>query len=236
MWHTRGRGFRKNQTTCDHQAIAGSVCLQTRLQSLVAKADQRDPRSPDSSLYLKQMSDVRDRLNAVIWLAHSEQIFKGSHDYLLESMFLQLRKVLELIAFGSLTANQAKYAAAHAQFEKHWKAAKILKDLETVNPDFYPRPAKLTKVPVKGEAANYALLTDGFLTKDEFVFLYDISSAVIHTKIHSLRRVRLKSDTTSPCGLSEFVSCCGFTSCTSLTTADGLSTRPRRANRVSTPF
>jgi len=128
------------------------------------------------------MRDVRDRLNAVMWLAHSEQIFKGSHDYLLESMFLQLRKVLELVAFGSLTANQAKYAAAHAQFEKHWKAAKILKDLEAVNPDFYPRPAKLTRVPVKGEAANYALLTDGFLTKDEFVFLYDISSAVIHTR------------------------------------------------------
>lgn len=148
----------------------------------MAKADQRDPSAPDSSLYLKQMGDVRDRLNAVMWLAHSEQIFKGSHDYLLESMFLQLRKVLELIAFGSLTANQAKYAAAHAQFEKHWKAAKILKDLEAVNSDFYPRPAQLTKVPATGEAANYALLTDGFLTKDEFVFLYDISSAVIHTR------------------------------------------------------
>jgi hypothetical protein len=148
----------------------------------VGKTAQHDASAPDSNVYLKQMGEVRDRLNAVMWLAYSEQVFKGSHDYLLESMFLQLRKVLELIAFGSLTANRAKYADAHAEFEKHWKAAKMLKALEAVNPDFYPRPAKLRKVPEKGEAARYELLKDGFLTKDDFIFLYDISSAVVHTR------------------------------------------------------
>jgi hypothetical protein len=141
-----------------------------------------DPSSPDSSLYLKQMSEVRDRLNAVIWLAYSEQVFQRSHHYVVESMFLQLRKVLELIAFGSLTANKAKYASAYAEFAKHWNAKKLLKALGAVNPQFYPTPVKLIKVPAKGEAARYEILKDGFLTQDEFVFLYEISSKVIHTR------------------------------------------------------
>ena len=43
----------------------------------------------------------------------------------MELMLLQLRMSLELIAFSSLTANKHKYAAVHAGFETHWRAAKI---------------------------------------------------------------------------------------------------------------
>src|SRR5450759_4622763 len=67
-----------------------------------------DPSSPDTSIYIQCMSEVRERLDAVMLLAFSEKVFKGTSDFLLETQFLQLRKVLEVMAFASLTANQAK--------------------------------------------------------------------------------------------------------------------------------
>src|ERR1700731_738919 len=59
-----------------------------------------------------------------------------------ELVFLQLRKILELLAFASLTANREKYAAAHKKFATFWRAKDMLQDLEKVNPDFYPRPVQ----------------------------------------------------------------------------------------------
>ena len=58
----------------------------------------------------------------------------------LESACLQLRQVLELIAFGSLCANKSAYSAVHADFAKHWNAELLLRDLERVNSGFYPVP------------------------------------------------------------------------------------------------
>jgi hypothetical protein len=38
-----------------------------------------------------------------------------------ETIGLQFRKILELIAFASLTANKKLYATAYANFSKHWE-------------------------------------------------------------------------------------------------------------------
>jgi len=131
------------------------------------------------------MSEVRERLDAVMLLAFSEKVFKGTSDFLLETQFLQLRKVLEVMAFASLTANQAKYAAAHAKFATHWNAARMLGCLEEINPDFYPMPAVVRKVAPGPNARirwEYQVVRDGFLSRDDFVFLYDTSSMIVHTR------------------------------------------------------
>jgi len=43
----------------------------------------------------------------------------------IELIFVQFRKILELIAFSTLTANREKYSIAHANFSLHWKAKSI---------------------------------------------------------------------------------------------------------------
>ncbi|MBI3401650.1 MAG: hypothetical protein HY048_09540 [Acidobacteria bacterium] len=92
---------------------------------------------------------------------------------------LQLRMVLELIAFASLCAHKDTYAAVHANFAKHWKASLLLKELASMHPDFYPKPVRFDHIK-EGGVRHFARV-DGFLTQEEFVRLYDVCSQVIHT-------------------------------------------------------
>src|ERR1039457_3127959 len=57
-----------------------------------------------------------------------------------ETVGLQFRKIFELIAFASLAANHDQYSLAYSDFAKHWEAAKLLKNLQRINPNFYPKP------------------------------------------------------------------------------------------------
>jgi hypothetical protein len=142
------------------------------------------PPPPDSSLYMKSMIQIRERLDTVMWLFASVNFLKHEAFFSTELIFLQFRKLLELLAFASLTVNKELYAKAHANFETHWRAKRMLEDLKKVNPDFYPWPLMVAgsakEMSEKGRF-HYELLKDGFLTPDEFVELYDASSQVIHT-------------------------------------------------------
>src|ERR1035437_3686805 len=66
------------------------------------------------------------------------QVFDEVFD--IELIFVQFRKVLELIAFSSLTANKDKYSVAYANFGVHWKAKSMLQAVGKLNPNFYPVP------------------------------------------------------------------------------------------------
>lgn len=92
---------------------------------------------------------------------------------------LQLRMVLELVAFASLSAHKGAYAAAHANFARHWKAALLLKELAAIHPDFYPQPRRLDRLK-DGGVAHFDQVDD-FLTQEQFVTLYDLCSQVVHT-------------------------------------------------------
>ena len=53
---------------------------------------------------------------------------------------LQLRKMYELIAFATLSANRERYARIRQSYEKDWDIAWITKLIENVNPRFLPIP------------------------------------------------------------------------------------------------
>ncbi len=93
-----------------------------------------------------------------------------------ESAYLQFRKILELIAMGSLIVNNEVYSQAHQNFEKHWNARRIVESLEQLNPDFYPQP-----LDEKYQGKDLVDKKDGFLTKDNFIELYRICGALLHT-------------------------------------------------------
>lgn len=62
---------------------------------------------------------------------------------------LQLRKVYELIAFATLSANREKYSRIRASYEKDGDIARITKIIENINPDFLPIAIaeKITLIP-----------------------------------------------------------------------------------------
>lgn len=100
----------------------------------------------------------------------------------IESIYLQYRKILEQIAFGSLISNRDKFSQVYARFSKYWNAAELLRDLQRVNSDFYPKPKLEEPSPdpkVKGHLVDK---TEGYLTKGEFLELYGRSGDILHER------------------------------------------------------
>jgi hypothetical protein len=136
--------------------------------------------SDDIRLYINCMEEVRDRINLVTAIV-AHIVTTGRDLFDTELVFVHLRKVLELIAFASLTANKAKYSAAHAKFAEHWKSKLMLKELEKINPEFYPMPIGQPQLQANG-VKHIPAVTEGFLTKNDFEFLYDKSSDILHVR------------------------------------------------------
>lgn len=104
------------------------------------------------------------------------------HEYFVdEFVFVQIRKILELIAFGSMSSNIVLYQRKYSDFSGQRRAKNILKNLNSINPDFYPQPLKPSDEPSKTRDFSFEMVTEGFLTRDDFLFLYDACSIAIHS-------------------------------------------------------
>jgi hypothetical protein len=105
----------------------------------------------------------------------------GHQDLNVELIFLHFRKALEEIAFASLSANREKYSQARASFATEWNARRMLGFIEKVNPNFYPVPLKPPQEIARGQK-HFDRVTEDYLTKDDFVTLYDGSAEVLHCR------------------------------------------------------
>jgi hypothetical protein len=131
----------------------------------------------DTKLYINCMEDARFRVNFVKDLP-ARNGTTGFQVIDQELVFLQMRKILEIIAFASLTANRAKYDAAYKKLTTVWRAKDMLRQLEKINPEFYPLPIQPPQLQPDG--TKHCAAVDGFLTKDDFVSLYDVASSFLH--------------------------------------------------------
>jgi hypothetical protein len=91
---------------------------------------------------------------------------------------LQLRKTLELVAYAALAANRERYGQAHADVDRAWSAKRILERLRRMHPHFYPVP--VAPVPQGPNRWHFEEVEDGFLTQDDFEFLFDKCCDVVH--------------------------------------------------------
>ena len=138
-----------------------------------------DPKVP-AAMYCDLMEDIKRRIKLITKFTSGELQF-DSEQFAYECVSVQLRKVLELIAFGSLCANKTKYAQVHGNFARHWNAKRLLKDLGEVHSGFYPTPMRFSRTKSDGTKL-LDRVTHGFLTPDDFVVLYDKCSQVIHSR------------------------------------------------------
>jgi hypothetical protein len=133
----------------------------------------------DLDLYLNLMTEVKRRTNAIndILKKAKTTSYQATN---IEFMCLQLRKMLELISLGSLVANKKEFEEQQIKFQKFWHAKRIISDIERLNPDFYPKPIK--EVPTSNPAIKNDLveLKTGFLTKEEFIKVYEKCGKIMH--------------------------------------------------------
>ncbi|HVC59647.1 MAG TPA: hypothetical protein VND19_04685 [Acetobacteraceae bacterium] len=138
------------------------------------------PLKTDIQTYCDYIAEVRPRLDVIQDFIDGKAT-TGLEPCNVEFIFLQFRKILELIAFASLTANKDAYSAAHAKFAQHWKAKSMLGELAKVNPRFYPDPLNPPRETAPG-FKHFECPADGFMTISEFAILYDAASDLMHTR------------------------------------------------------
>lgn len=127
------------------------------------------------------MREVKRRIEVIDYflLAGGHALYRPTT---IESMCLQVRHILELIAFASLCANHGAYSKIHKDFASHWNAELLIRDLGRINPDFYPIPR--VELPSPDPLVKHQLedLKEEFLTKEEFVIAYKKCGAMMHAR------------------------------------------------------
>jgi hypothetical protein len=99
----------------------------------------------------------------------------------IESIYLQFRKILESVALGSLVANKDVFSAVYQDFAKYWNAELLVKDIERLNPRFYPRPIVQKPSERPGTKMDWESRDNDFLTKDDLIKLYKKCGAIMHS-------------------------------------------------------
>lgn len=131
--------------------------------------------------YCKCMEEIKRRVEAVnsIIQRHCTTICQATN---IEFMCLQIRSILELIALGSLVTDEVEYKKRSRGLANNpWNAKVILREIERINPNFYPVPGKQVIDPKAGKVKEVINITEGYLTRDEFPGVYNKCSDVIHS-------------------------------------------------------
>lgn len=97
-----------------------------------------------------------------------------------ESICLQIREILELIALASLVANKSEYEKQRKNFYQDWNAKRILETLDKANPQFYPSPSEQIISPDTGKVVEVKTITSGYLSRADYEALYDECSDLLH--------------------------------------------------------
>jgi hypothetical protein len=129
--------------------------------------------------YLAVLVEIKRRTKVIddIISADSRLRYRATS---IETACLQIRKILELIAFGSLIANVRMYSAQHRKFAEHWNPKFMLKDMARVNPHFYPLPIIQKPSAIPGIEMDWVDRGPDYLTKDDFLFAYDKCGGILH--------------------------------------------------------
>jgi hypothetical protein len=85
--------------------------------------------SPDIIAYTAVMEDIKRRQEVVVAL-HKREIDLRYPVVQIESMILQVRIILELVALASLAAHKSVFEQNKKKFQSHWELVRILKDVE----------------------------------------------------------------------------------------------------------
>ena len=133
------------------------------------------------SLYADRMKEIVKRTN-VIDAFLDRRISALYVPTTVESIYLQFRNILELIATASLIVNESARVALNEEGRRKWHAGDILDAVEEVNPSFfYPKPIRAKKSHLPEGQYNHRDFKGDYLTREQFSTLYDVCSRTIHT-------------------------------------------------------
>ena len=132
----------------------------------------------DRDKYLQLMREIKRRTEVVNHFIQNPA-FALYQQTAVESTCLQIRMILELVALGSLVANQDYWSKSLRAMRNAWNAGDIVKELRKINPDFYPHP--LIELPGQGIVqSKLEDRTGDVLSEDEFGDVYGRLGNILH--------------------------------------------------------
>ena len=130
-------------------------------------------------LYLKNMSLIKLRMKALSDVIRHKRTTTYEITNI-EFCVLQVRKILELIALSSLVSDADLYREKMDKVEKMWNARLIIRDIERIHPDFFPRPITIESHRDEGEPDVFLELNEPYLTKDKLIEIYQLCGKYLH--------------------------------------------------------
>jgi hypothetical protein len=142
---------------------------------------------PEAMLYFNQMTEVKHRFVAInrILGAKKGKSRTLSVDTDNEFMWLQIRKIIELVTYSAIASDRERYSALRAQtncrLEDDQKATKILSRLSGINPKFMPVPLGNIVQQPDGSKHFEGLEEAKQATLNRFTDLFNDASEHLHT-------------------------------------------------------
>jgi len=130
-------------------------------------------------LYQDCLYEIKRRIDVIT--DHLNEITNEKYLIIeIETVCLQFRKILEKIALMSLVANKELYAEQNEKFARHYHAERIMRELERINPNFYPIPTK--RIKCGNKVYEWVEIESGYLTREEFVKIYEKCGSMMHAQ------------------------------------------------------
>lgn len=139
-------------------------------------------KGKDIRLYYDCLCEIVERVDKTVNTYNSTRS-EDTNIFLVESMCLHIRKVLEITVLLSLVANRIEYSRVYSKFANHYHPKIIMRDLKRINPKFYPTPIKKGDLTDEGNLEFEIIdVEDGFLTQDELIRIYKKCGGIMHAK------------------------------------------------------
>jgi len=143
-----------------------------------------DSRAKAHERYHAAMVEVKRRLRAVNRVLGAKKSRTLTMDTDNEFSWLQVRKVIELVAFAGIASDEARYAALRMEardnpdYTRDWKVGDILRRLSKITPHFLPIP--IGSVQVMGDGLWHFNEGKEKQTLERFVEIYDRAGEHLH--------------------------------------------------------
>jgi len=139
---------------------------------------------PSHERYRTAMVEIKRRLRGIDRVLGAKKPRTLTAEFDNEFMWLQVRKIVELVAFGGMMADEARYAALRAEakdnpnYRRDWKVGQILKRLAEITPHYLPKP--LGQMLHLQDGTKHFEAGPELETLERFVAIYELAGEHLH--------------------------------------------------------
>lgn len=125
--------------------------------------------------YIDLMQEIKERLYAIEDVLSGRSALSGplAHEF----CFLQLRFICECISYACVIAHAYIEELQAPKFQKEWSAGILVKSLDVLHQDFYPKPQAMTTTENRVQLDE---IDAPYLTKDDLKKLSGICGDKLH--------------------------------------------------------